>query len=181
MDTLENDRCLFDLGHTLRKYPTAASGVNMLAGLLTPAAGRQRSGKQHHQQRDRDDDQRDEDQRPSVRHAPHRAPPLCTNRHKIKPGMRDGKYPRTPPSRGPRTNSRAPKDPPTLGTLPCEWSLLGEIYSGADLRMNEAHLASAILAITFAAVMLVAGQLFIEYRASKYPLVQAVKTASLPL
>jgi hypothetical protein len=29
--------------------------------------------------------------------------------------------------------------------------------------------------------MLVAGQLFIEYRDSKYPLVQAVKTASLPL
>jgi hypothetical protein len=48
--------------------------------------------------------------------------------------------------------------------------------------MNEAHqLASAILAITFAAVMLVAGQLFIEYRDSKYPLVQAVNTASLPL
>jgi hypothetical protein len=60
--------------------------------------------------------------------------------------------------------------------------LLGEIYSEADLRMNEAHqLASAILAITFAAVMLVAGQLFIEYRDSKYPLVQAVNTASLPL
>jgi len=109
---------------------------------------------------------------------------LCTNRHKIKPRMRDWKYIYAGPSRGPRTNSRAPKDPapPTLGTLPCEWSLLGEIYSEADLRMNEAHqLASAILAITFAAVMFVAGQLFIEYRASNHPLVQAVKTASLPL
>jgi len=43
--------------------------------------------------------------------------------------------------------------------------------------MNETHqLASAMLAITFAAVMLVTAQLFIEYRASKYPLVQAVKT-----
>jgi len=31
---------------------------------------------------------RDEDQRLSVRHAPHGAPPLCTERHKIKPGMR---------------------------------------------------------------------------------------------
>jgi len=29
--------------------------------------------------------------------------------------------------------------------------------------------------------MFVAGQLFIEYRASNHPLVQAVKTASLPL
>jgi hypothetical protein len=29
--------------------------------------------------------------------------------------------------------------------------------------------------------MLVAGQLFIEYRDSNYPLVQAVKTASPPL
>jgi hypothetical protein len=48
--------------------------------------------------------------------------------------------------------------------------------------MNEIHqLATAMLAITFAAVMLVAGQLFIEYSANKYPLVLAVKTASLPL
>jgi hypothetical protein len=47
--------------------------------------------------------------------------------------------------------------------------------------MNEIHqLASAMLAIAFAAVMLVAGQLFIEYRASKYPLVQAIQTASMP-
>jgi hypothetical protein len=42
---------------------------------------------------------------------PHRAPPLCTNRHKIKSRMRDGKYPRTGPYRGPRTNSRPPEDP----------------------------------------------------------------------
>jgi hypothetical protein len=44
--------------------------------------------------------------------------------------------------------------------------------------MNE--MASAMLAIAFAAVMLVAGQSFIEYRANKYPLVQVV-TASKPL
>jgi hypothetical protein len=48
--------------------------------------------------------------------------------------------------------------------------------------MNAIYqLASAILAIAFAAVMLVAGQLFIEYHANKYPLVQAVRTASMPL
>jgi len=47
--------------------------------------------------------------------------------------------------------------------------------------MNEIHqLASAMLAIAFAAVMLVAGQSFIEYRANKSPLVQVV-TASKPL
>ncbi len=47
--------------------------------------------------------------------------------------------------------------------------------------MNEIHqLASAMLAIAFAAVMLVAGQLFIEYRASKYPIVQTVQTAFVP-
>ena len=43
------------------------------------------------------------------------------------------------------------------------------------------QLASAMLAIVFAAVMLIAGQLFIENRASKYPLVQAVQIASMPL
>lgn len=48
--------------------------------------------------------------------------------------------------------------------------------------MYEIHqLASAMLAIAFAAVMLVAGQLFIEHRANKYPLVQIVQTASMPL
>jgi hypothetical protein len=47
--------------------------------------------------------------------------------------------------------------------------------------MYEIHqLASAMLAIAFAAVMLVAGQLFIEYRANKYPLVQTIQTASMP-
>jgi hypothetical protein len=38
------------------------------------------------QQRDRDGDRRDEDQRLSVRHAPHRAPPLCTDPHENKAG-----------------------------------------------------------------------------------------------
>jgi hypothetical protein len=48
--------------------------------------------------------------------------------------------------------------------------------------MSEIHqLASAMLAIAFAAVMLVAGQSFIEYRANKYPLVQVVQTAPMPL
>jgi hypothetical protein len=48
--------------------------------------------------------------------------------------------------------------------------------------MYEIHqLASAMLAIAFAAMMLVAGQLFIEYCANKYPLVQVVHTASMPL
>jgi hypothetical protein len=54
--------------------------------------------------------------------------------------------------------------------------LLDEIYSRVDLKMNEIdQLASAMLAIAFAAVMLVAGQLFIEYRANKYPLRQGYK------
>jgi hypothetical protein len=45
--------------------------------------------------------------------------------------------------------------------------------------MNEIHqLANAMLAIAFAAVMLVTAQLFIEYRANKYPVAQAVQTAS---
>ena len=43
-----------------------------------------------------------------------------------------------------------------------------------------------MLAVAFAAVMLVAGQSFIEYRANKYPankypIVQTVKTAYMPL
>jgi len=51
-----------------------------------------------------------------------------------------------------------------------------------DLKVNEIdQLASAMLAIAFAVVMLVAGQLFIEYRASRYPVVEPVQTASLPL
>ena len=32
--------------------------------------------------------------------------PLCTERHKIKPGMHDGKFPRRSPSRGPPGGSR---------------------------------------------------------------------------
>jgi hypothetical protein len=40
-----------------------------------------------------------------------RAPLLCTNWHKIKSRMRDCKYIRRPPSRGPRINSRSRKDP----------------------------------------------------------------------
>jgi len=48
--------------------------------------------------------------------------------------------------------------------------------------MSEVHqLASAVLAIVFAAVMLVAGQLFIEYRSTKYPLIPVVRIASVPL
>jgi hypothetical protein len=71
--------------------------------------------------------------------------------------------------------------PAHQGTLPHERRLPDEIYSRVDFKMIEIHqLASAMLAIAFAAVMLVAGQLFIEYRANKYP-VQAVQTASLPL
>ena len=63
MDTLANDLWLFVLEHTLRKYPTAASGVNMLAGLLTSAARRQRSDQhQQQQQRDHRGEQCEEDQ-----------------------------------------------------------------------------------------------------------------------
>ncbi len=49
--------------------------------------------------------------------------------------------------------------------------------------MNEiSQLASAMLALAFAAVMLVAGHLFIEYRSTKHtfdPIV--VKIAAMPL
>jgi hypothetical protein len=44
-----------------------------------------------------------------MRHVAHG--PLCTNRHKIKPRMRDWKYIYAGPSRGPRINSRPRKDP----------------------------------------------------------------------
>ena len=49
--------------------------------------------------------------------------------------------------------------------------------------MNEIpQLASAMLAVTFAAVMLVAGQLFIEYRSTKSAFTPVVlRTASMPL
>jgi hypothetical protein len=45
----------------------------------------------------------------ALRHIAHR--PLCTVSDKIKPGMRDCKYPRRSPSRGPRARSPSPKDP----------------------------------------------------------------------
>ena len=38
-------------------------------------------------------------------HTAHR--PLCTDRHKIKPEMRDCKYPQRPPSRGPPRGARS--------------------------------------------------------------------------
>jgi hypothetical protein len=47
--------------------------------------------------------------------------------------------------------------------------------------MNEIpQLASAMLTIVFAAVMLVAGQLFIEYRSMKSPLMPAPLTTTTP-
>jgi|SRR6266567_6910434 len=47
--------------------------------------------------------------------------------------------------------------------------------------MNEVHqLANAMLIVAFAAVMLVAGQWFIEYRSAKHPLVQPLLTATMP-
>ena len=47
--------------------------------------------------------------------------------------------------------------------------------------MNEVHqLATAMLAIAFAAVMLVAGQLFIEKRSARLPAAPAALTASVP-
>ena len=49
----------------------------------------------------------DEDLRLSTRHAPHRTRPLCTERHKIKPGMRYCKYPRTGRLTVPRTLRRS--------------------------------------------------------------------------
>ena len=46
--------------------------------------------------------------------------------------------------------------------------------------MNDAHqLASAMLAIAFAALMLVAGQLFIEYRSTKHLLTTVLQAAAL--
>ena len=41
----------------------------------------------------------------------HGTPPSCTDRDKIKPAMRDGKYPQRARSRGPRERSRPPQDP----------------------------------------------------------------------
>jgi hypothetical protein len=51
----------------------------------------------------------------------HRVPPLCTDRHKIKPRMRECKYIHTAGSRGPRIKSRPQKDPDDhLGTPPSD-------------------------------------------------------------
>jgi hypothetical protein len=48
-------------------------------------------------------------------------------------------------------------------------------------KMNEVpQLATAMLAIAFAAVMLVAGQLFIEKRSARLPAAPAALTARLP-
>jgi hypothetical protein len=47
--------------------------------------------------------------------------------------------------------------------------------------MNDAHeLVSAMLAIVFAAVTLVAGQLYIENTSTKLPIVPAAQMASVP-
>jgi hypothetical protein len=47
--------------------------------------------------------------------------------------------------------------------------------------MNEVHqLASAMLTVAFAAVMLVAGQMFIEHRSMKHPLAAPLLTAVMP-
>jgi hypothetical protein len=60
-------------------------------------------------------------------------------------------------------------------------------HGGAESRrviaavMNEVpQLASAMLAIAFAAVMLVAGQLYIENRSARLTAVPAALTASVP-
>ena len=50
-----------------------------------------------------------------------------------------------------------------------------------ERRMNELHqLATAMLAIAFAAVMLVAGQLFIENRSARLPAAPTALMASVP-
>jgi hypothetical protein len=56
-----------------------------------------------------------------------------------------------------------------------------KIYVPGLNAMNEIpQLASAMLTIVFAAVMLVAGQLFIEYRSMKSPLMPAPLTTTTP-
>src|SRR6266702_969837 len=71
------------------------------------------------------------------RHIAHR--PLCTDQHKIKSGMHDCKYPRTGPSRGPRANSRPPKDP-------CDHLAEGR-HRGEGRRLSTAAVAT-LLALT---------------------------------
>jgi hypothetical protein len=46
----------------------------------------------------------------SVFDMPHGAPPLCTDWHKIKPGIRNCKYPQVAVARSPQ-ESRPPQDP----------------------------------------------------------------------
>ena len=56
----------------------------------------------------------------------------------------------------------------------------GDWYCGNRRTMNEVHqLATAMLAIAFAAVMLVAGQLFIENRSARLPAAPAALMASV--
>jgi hypothetical protein len=57
-----------------------------------------------------------------------------------------------------------------------------ESLATVDQMDGQIHqLASAMLALTFAGVMLVGEQLFTEYRATHSPLARQVTTASLPL
>jgi hypothetical protein len=87
--------------------------------------------------------------------------------------------------RGSRVQSREPS-PTAVGggflltgaTLPFVGRFHRLIASGSE--MNEFNqFASAMLAMVFAAVMLVAAQLFIEFRADKFPSVQVVQIASV--
>jgi hypothetical protein len=53
---------------------------------------------------------------------------------------------------------------------------------GSERMVDRSQLASAMLALAFAAVMLVAGQLFIEYRSTSTAVKPvAMKNAAMPL
>jgi hypothetical protein len=68
----------------------------------------------------------------------------------------------------------------TRNLIPLIEVLIGGILV-TERRMNEVHqLATAMLAIAFAAVMLVAGQLFIENRSARLPAAPAALIASVP-
>ena len=55
------------------------------------------------------------------------------------------------------------------------------MHAEAQLKMNEVpQLASAMLAIVFAAMLLVAGQLFIEKRSARLLAAPAALTARVP-
>jgi hypothetical protein len=55
------------------------------------------------------------------------------------------------------------------------------VHAEAQPKMNEVpQLATAMLAVAFAAVMLVAGQLYIEKRSARLPAAPAALTARLP-